>query len=207
MTASTPYTNRSVPMAQATHRDFGLSDYLNEYPPEVNGFVELRLLYSSADTGFSTSYAASFIQVHGTTWTLVKGGKVNCSAGKAISPEAKLPSFDKAGKQPPQLLSVVAAKAIGAPTSRADNLAARDAALHPSSVQPSMPGTGSPGSDQSAGSSSGGGSSTAADADAGSSGASGGASAGLIGGLAIAVLLVAGGWLWWRRAGRSSGQH
>jgi len=208
MTAASHYTNAAVPMSEATHRDFALSDYLNDYPPEVNGIVELRMLYSSSDTGYSTGYAASFIQIHGTTWTLIKGGRVNCNAGTARSSEAGLLKYDRAGKQPPQLLSVVAAKAVGAPTSRAANLAARDAALHGTSPSPSGAANPSGGSSQSGGSSAGGGSDggTSAAADSGSS-SSGGPSPGLIAGIVIAVILAAGAGIWWQQARRSAGQR
>ncbi len=206
MTAASPYSNPSVPMAQANHRDLGLSDYLNDYPAEVNGIVELRLLYSSADTGFSTSYAASFIQVHGTTWTLIKGGKVNCTAGRATSPEAKLPKYDKAGKQPPQLLSVVAAKSVGAPTSRAANLAARNAALHGPGTETSPSATSSTGSTPPSGSPIGASTSPATSGGEAAAGGSSGSSAGLIAlAIAIAVVIAGGGLFWWKRGTGATG--
>jgi hypothetical protein len=206
LTAATHYTNPSVPMAQATHRDLGLSDYLNDYPPEVSGVVELRLFYSAADTGFSTSYAASFIQVHGTSWTLIKGGTVNCTAGRATSPETQLPKYDKAGQQPPQLLSVVAAKSVGAPTSRSANLAARDAALHDPGPTPSTSATPSVGSDHPSSSSTGAAGSAAGPGGEAVVGGSGGSSAGLIAiGIAVAIVIVGGGLFWWKRGTRPSG--
>lgn len=204
MTTTTHYTNRAVPMAQANRRDFALSDFLNEYPPEVNGIVELRIYYSSVDVGFSTNYAASFIQVHGTSWTLVKGGNVNCKAGKAFSSEAKIPRWNKAGLQPPQLLSPLAAKSVGAPLSRAANVAARSAALASPAVDTSSSPGASPQASASASDSGSSGGSSAAPSDSSNQAAdvsSGGSNAGAVAAVSIAVLLAAGGGLlWWRRA-------
>jgi hypothetical protein len=116
LTASSYYTNVSVPIAQATERDYALSDFLNAYPPQWDRLLELRVYFSAPDAGGDqATYAAADIRVTGTTWSLVSGGKVDCTAGDATSPEAALPSSVSAGLQGPEPLSAVAAKAVGAP--------------------------------------------------------------------------------------------
>jgi hypothetical protein len=115
LTASTDYTNPSVPMAQATDRDYALSDFINAFPPQWNRLLELRIYFSAPGVGGDqATYAAADIRVSGTKWALVSGGKVDCTAGSAVSPEVALPSSNPAGLQPAQPLSAVAAEAVGA---------------------------------------------------------------------------------------------
>ncbi|HTR70005.1 MAG TPA: hypothetical protein VMH41_07225 [Mycobacteriales bacterium] len=208
LTAASVYTNASVPMAQATSRDLALSDFLNDYPAMAGHYIELRVLYSSVDTGYSTNYAASFIDVTGTTWHSVTNVRVNCTAGRAVSPESALPKWNKQGRGRPQLLSPVAAKSVGAPIGRAANIAARAAALGASTSTPSSQpssgassqasgsGTTSPGPDTTSG--------AASQDNASSSG--GGSDAGAIAGVIVAVVLVGvGGAYLWRRRSAASG--
>lgn len=116
LTASTDYTNASVPMVQATNRDYALSDFINAFPPQWNRLLEVRIYFSAPEEGGDQStYAAADIVVSGTTWRVVSGGKVDCNAGSAVSPEGALPSSNPAGLQPAEPLSAVAAEAVGAP--------------------------------------------------------------------------------------------
>lgn len=115
LTSASTYSNPSAPMAQATRRDFALSDYLNEFPPQWDGLVELRIYFSAPNMSVdATSYPAADIRVTGTTWTLVRGGHVACTAGTASSPEDALPASNTAGRQPPQRLTPLAAAAVRA---------------------------------------------------------------------------------------------
>jgi hypothetical protein len=115
LTATSDYTNVKAPMAQAVRRDFALSDYLNEFPPMQAGYVELRLYFSAPNLSVDTAtYPAAMIQVTGTSWRLVKGGRVNCNAGSATTPEQSLPASNKSGLQPPQRLNTYAQRAVSA---------------------------------------------------------------------------------------------
>jgi hypothetical protein len=116
LTASSTYANTAVPIAQATDRDFALSDFLNEFAPQWDRLLELRIYFSAPEQGVdANTYPATDIRISGTTWSLVSGGKVNCNGGDATSPEQLLPSSNPAGLGPPSVLGVVAAKAVGAP--------------------------------------------------------------------------------------------
>jgi hypothetical protein len=115
--AASAYSSMTVPVAQQTVRDPALSDYLNNYPPQWDKLVELRIYFGALNTPVSTStYPVADIRITGTTWTLLNGAKVDCNAGGiVISAEAAIPSDNTVGLQPPQPLSELAAKAVGAP--------------------------------------------------------------------------------------------
>jgi hypothetical protein len=115
--AASAYSSTTVPVAQQTARDPALSDYLNNYPPQWDKLVELRIYFGALNTPVSTSaYPAADIRITGTTWTLLNGAKVDCNAGgTVISAEAAIPASNSVGLQSPQPLSELAAKAVGAP--------------------------------------------------------------------------------------------
>jgi hypothetical protein len=115
--AASAYSSTSVPVAQQTARDPALSDYLNNFPPQWDKLVELRIYFGALNSPVSASaYPAADIRITGTTWTLLNGAKVDCNGGgTVISAEAGIPSSNTTGLQPPQPLSAVAAKAVGAP--------------------------------------------------------------------------------------------
>jgi hypothetical protein len=115
--AASAYSSTTVPVAQQTDRDPALSDYLNNFPPQWDQLVELRIYFGALNTPVSASaYPAADIRIVGTAWTLLNGAKVDCNAGgTVISAEAGIPASNTVGLQPPQPLSEVAAKAVGAP--------------------------------------------------------------------------------------------
>ena len=120
LTATSAYSDPNVPIAQATARDIALSDYLNDYPPQWDRLIELRVYYGAADgEAITDPYPVADIHVEGTNWTLVSGAKVDCKTGSAISLEDALPSSNPAGRGPAQPLSELAAKAVGAPLPKA----------------------------------------------------------------------------------------
>jgi len=88
LTAASFYKSRTAPAAQATGADIPLSVITHELPPLGNGLYELRMYYGKLNYGlYSQSYPSALIQVSGNTWTVVKGGTVDCGAAKAISQE------------------------------------------------------------------------------------------------------------------------
>jgi len=90
LTATNPYSTPSAPTAQATKLDYTLKDFIDEYPPMVDGLYELRMYFGNRTaTAFADSYAATFIKVSGDRWKVVQGGTVNCGKGKAVSTELK----------------------------------------------------------------------------------------------------------------------
>jgi hypothetical protein len=105
LTASTRYSNPLSPMAQATARDVPLEDFLQDYPPEWDGFIQLRLFLGVQNQPADVQhYAALDVQISGDTWTAIGGGPVNCNAGTAVSLETVL--------APPSTTTTVAASGI-----------------------------------------------------------------------------------------------
>lgn len=100
LTASSRYTNAAHPMAEATPRDGSLEDYLSDFHPQWDGFVQLRLYLGGPGLQtYSLHYPALSIQVTGNTWHAVGGGAVDCSAGSAESIESIL--LPKSSLSPP----------------------------------------------------------------------------------------------------------
>jgi len=89
LTASSRYTNPDVPMAAATSGDDSLADFMSNYHPVWDGFLQLRMYLGTADAPqYSLHYPALDIQVQGDTWHAVGGGPVNCTAGTSESIES-----------------------------------------------------------------------------------------------------------------------
>jgi hypothetical protein len=140
LTANAAYSDPNIPIAQATDRDIALSDYLNDYPPQWNRLIELRIFYGATSGDISASYPVANIQVTGTKWTLVTGAKVDCKAGSAISMENALQSSNPAGRGPAQPLTELAAKAVGAPLPKSSANPSSGAASAESTQASSSPG-------------------------------------------------------------------
>lgn len=101
LTASSRYTNPAHPMAEATGGDDSLADFIEDFRPVWDGFVELRMYLGTRDAEvYSLQYPALDIQVTGDTWHAVGGGPVNCDAGTAESIETIL--LPKSKTSPPQ---------------------------------------------------------------------------------------------------------
>ncbi|UQX88399.1 LPXTG cell wall anchor domain-containing protein [Jatrophihabitans telluris] len=101
LTATSSYTNPAAPMAQATKIDFTLADFLNEYPAMVDGLIELRMYFGARGVGTDTSsYPATDIRITGDTWSVVRGGAVDCGSGSATSSELAALGKDKVGGTP-----------------------------------------------------------------------------------------------------------
>ena len=91
LTAATGYSNPTVPMAAGTTKDTSLKDFMEDFAPNWDGFIELRLILSApGQEADSLQYPALNIEVSGTTWTAVGGGTVSCTAGTAKSLETVL---------------------------------------------------------------------------------------------------------------------
>ena len=104
MTAGSRYSNPAHPMAAATVADDTLAAYLSDFPARWDGFVELRMYLSTVNAQpYTSRYPVLDVQVIGTHWYAVGGGKVNCRAGVSVSIESiVLPSKDiKRQKAPP----------------------------------------------------------------------------------------------------------
>jgi hypothetical protein len=89
LTASARYSNPSHPMTAATGGDDSLADFIQEFHPVWEGFLELRIYLGTRDAEvYSEHYPALDIQVTGSAWHAVGGGRVNCHSGTAESIES-----------------------------------------------------------------------------------------------------------------------
>jgi hypothetical protein len=89
LTSSSRYSNPSAPMAAATTRDGSLADFMADFAPRWDGFLQLRMYLGAADQpAFSSNYPTLDIQVVGDTWHAVGGAQVNCQAGTVVSSES-----------------------------------------------------------------------------------------------------------------------
>lgn len=132
MNGTATYTNPDHPMSQSTVLDHPLKDFLKNYPPQWNGFVQLRLIYSTFGQAPSPTYATVDLQVNGESWTAVNAGSSPCDAGSAISSEVgSVPNFEKS------------AKAVEAQIAKQD-------AKHSASSTPSASPSGSPSAERTA---------------------------------------------------------
>lgn len=98
LTASSTYSNASLPMAGATASDPSLADLLSDYPPRWDGLVQLRMFLGAPRQATKTdSYNSATIRVSGDRWTLLDGGDAPCNSGTAQSAELVLPSVRALG--------------------------------------------------------------------------------------------------------------
>jgi hypothetical protein len=88
LTSDSKYSDAQAPMAAATAHDISLATFISDYPPEWDGFLQLRMyLGTEGKQAYTLHYPTLNIQVVGDTWTAVGGGPVNCKSGTAESLE------------------------------------------------------------------------------------------------------------------------
>lgn len=164
MTGATAFSNDAAPMAVGTIGDPSMVNFSYAFPLHYQGLAQLRIYFTTpGQVQHSSPYPAAVIQVKGTTWTQLGGGKVNCKAGKARSNELNVPAISRAASSA--------------------SAAAASSAAH-ASASGSTGGTGSTNA---------GGSSASSSNGASASKKSSSSSSGLLIGLVIAGIVVAGG--------------
>lgn len=111
LTASSRYSNPAHPMVAATRADDSLADFIQEFRPVWDGFLQLRIYLGTQNAQvYSERYPVLNIHVVGNTWHAVGGGRVNCHSGTAESLESiVLPKSETATPQPTHRLKPVAA--------------------------------------------------------------------------------------------------
>ncbi len=108
LTASSRYTNPAHPMVAATHRDDSLEDFIQEFHPVWDGYLQLRIYLGTRNAEvYSLNYPALDVQVTGDTWHAVGGGPVNCHSGTAESLETLV--LPKSATSPPTTIATAAA--------------------------------------------------------------------------------------------------
>ena len=89
LTASSRYSNPTHPMVAATGGDDSLEEFIQEFHPVWDGYLELRIYLGTQNAEvYSVRYPALAIKVTGDTWHAVGGGPVNCHSGTAESLES-----------------------------------------------------------------------------------------------------------------------
>jgi hypothetical protein len=80
------FSDPAHPAAAMTGLDQSLAIFVADFPPTWNGFIQLRIyLNAPGQPTLNSPYDAANVQVNGTTWAVVGGNKVACSAGQAQS--------------------------------------------------------------------------------------------------------------------------
>jgi hypothetical protein len=137
MTSSSPYTNPRYPMAAASAEDFSLLDYINEFPPQLNGLLQLRIYYGAPQKStWTETYAATDIKVTGSTWRVVRGASVPCRKGSAKPNEPYHIVASPSASTPPAGTSTPTPTASVTPTATSTS-SATPSATGPGSDSPS----------------------------------------------------------------------
>jgi hypothetical protein len=195
LTAGATYSKPTAPTVQATGADDPLVAYVQLDPPQWDGLIQLRILYSAQQQpAYSNGYPAAVIQVKGNTWQQIGGGTVDCNASKAVSAETQLDLRDT--KQSPGTVVLSgegenSAQSGTAPTSHPGSSTPTTTASSPESSTTSVAASGgSSGSDSNR---------EAGAAPANSSHNGSGLSGGAIAGIVIGGLALLGGAGWYAR--------
>jgi hypothetical protein len=89
LTSTSRYSNPAHPMVAATGGDDSLEDFIQEFHPVWDGYLELRIYLGTRNAeAYSLQYPVLAIKVTGDTWQAVGGGPVNCHSGTAESLES-----------------------------------------------------------------------------------------------------------------------
>ena len=93
------FSTAAHPAVVGTKGDISLRQFVQDAPPQWDGFVQLRMYVKAPTTPYDAlHYAATDIQVSGNSWHVVRGGTVSCSAGTGKSIGALLAPSAAAGK-------------------------------------------------------------------------------------------------------------
>lgn len=91
---STRYLNPDRPMSQFTEIDYAIEIFIDRFPLLWDGYLQLRLLFSSPGQSAAADYAAMDLQVKDGRWRVLRGGSTPCGApDDAVSFERALPDF------------------------------------------------------------------------------------------------------------------
>ncbi len=134
LTASARYSNPANPMTAGTARDSSLGDFISDFPPQVDGLVQLRIFLGVPNQPtYTMKYNAADIRVTGNTWTVVNPGNASCASGKSVSIEDLLPQ----PSNPPATPTASGKASASAPASTASS-SARASAAPAASSPPSV---------------------------------------------------------------------
>lgn len=115
------------PAVVGTKGDISMRQFVQDAPPQWDGFVELRLFVRGPNGEFDPlHYSASDIQVSGDSWHVVRGGDLPCNSGTARSIASLLAPSAASGKlnsgdNPPPERSSGSPGASDAPSTGSDD--------------------------------------------------------------------------------------
>lgn len=94
LTAGSSYTDPAHPVAvAAADEGAALKSFLESYPTQWNGLVQLRMFLGAPGQGINNnSYPATDIQVTGSTWKVLRGGGLSCDLAVASLRQAGVPA-------------------------------------------------------------------------------------------------------------------
>jgi LPXTG-motif cell wall-anchored protein len=86
LTGASAYADVAHPTALAPAEGGSLADFLDEYPTQWDGLVQLRIyLGVPGEATLTTSYTTADLKVTGDRWTVVRGGSGKAAAGRAAA--------------------------------------------------------------------------------------------------------------------------
>jgi hypothetical protein len=94
LTTGLSYSDPAHPVAVASlDEGAAFKSFLDSYPPQWNGLVQLRIFLGVPDGGIhNTSYPTADLQVKGDTWTVLRAGDLPCDVAVASLKLAGAPS-------------------------------------------------------------------------------------------------------------------
>lgn len=95
LTAPSTYSDPKAPIAQATPIDYPLIGAVTKFPANWDGYIQLRMYFTTNGQPQSADYVSADIRVQGDGWSLVNGGDADCDAGKAVSAEKELVDYQQ----------------------------------------------------------------------------------------------------------------
>lgn len=86
LTGASRYTTPSHPTVAALPQDLSLGTYVQDFPTQWDGLVQLRVYLGARDKQiYKQKYDTADLKVEKGRWTMVRGGGGSCSSGKAIA--------------------------------------------------------------------------------------------------------------------------
>jgi hypothetical protein len=86
LSGASRFSNLAHPTAALTGLDESLAVFAGDFPPQWDGYVQLRLYLNAPDAGeYTTTYNATNIVIKGDKWSVVGGTAVPCGGSPAVS--------------------------------------------------------------------------------------------------------------------------
>ena len=107
LSGSSIFSSATHPMAEVTTGDKTLGDFVEAYPPKLDGLVQLRVYLTAPNKlPYNLTYPTANLRVTGSTFVVLDPGTTSCTVGQAISnerlnlPASKFPTPSAASPRP-----------------------------------------------------------------------------------------------------------